>query len=74
VAEDHQTKNAMALVENNAAILIKDLDSKAQLFHQTFSLLADKTKLKSLSENIKKLARPNAARDIVDVVMEVVKT
>ena len=74
VAEDHQTKNAMALVENNAAILIKDLDSKAQLFHQTFSLLADEAKLKSLSKNIKKLARPNAAHDIVDVILEVVKT
>jgi UDP-N-acetylglucosamine--N-acetylmuramyl-(pentapeptide) pyrophosphoryl-undecaprenol N-acetylglucosamine transferase len=74
VAEDHQTKNAMALVENHAAILIKDIDSKGQLFQQTFKLLADETRLKSLSENIKKLARPNAARDIVDVILEVVKT
>ena len=74
VAEDHQTKNAMALVENHAAIMIKDTDSKSQLFLETFNLLADKTRLKSLSENIKKLGRPNAAKDIVDVIMEVVKT
>ncbi|HEY3371053.1 MAG TPA: undecaprenyldiphospho-muramoylpentapeptide beta-N-acetylglucosaminyltransferase [Prolixibacteraceae bacterium] len=74
VAEDHQTKNAMALVENHAAILIKDTESKGELFQQTFSLLADETRLKSLSENIKKLARPNAARDIVDVILGVVKT
>ncbi|MGE5393199.1 MAG: undecaprenyldiphospho-muramoylpentapeptide beta-N-acetylglucosaminyltransferase [Candidatus Saccharibacteria bacterium] len=74
VAEDHQTKNAMALVENNAAIMIKDTESKEQLFKQAFALLADKEQLKSLGENIKKLARPNAARDIVDVIMEVVKT
>lgn len=73
VAEDHQTKNAMALVENKAAIMIKDADSKGQLFQQAFSLLADETRLKTLSENIKKLARPYAARDIVDVILEVVK-
>lgn len=74
VAEDHQTKNALALVENNAAILIKDMDSKRQLFQQTFMLLTDELRLKSLSENIKKLARPRAAHDIVDVILEVVKT
>jgi len=74
VAEDHQTKNAMALVENKAAIMIKDIDSKGHLFQQAFSLLADETRLKTLSENIKKLARPNAAHDIVDVILELVKT
>jgi UDP-N-acetylglucosamine--N-acetylmuramyl-(pentapeptide) pyrophosphoryl-undecaprenol N-acetylglucosamine transferase len=74
VAEDHQTKNAMALVENDAAIMIKDSASKEQLFKQAFALLADKKQLNSLAQNIKKLARPNAARDIADVIMEVVKT
>jgi UDP-N-acetylglucosamine--N-acetylmuramyl-(pentapeptide) pyrophosphoryl-undecaprenol N-acetylglucosamine transferase len=73
VAEDHQTKNAMALVENQAALLIKDADSKAQLFKETFSLLNDKERLKSLSNNIKKLGRPNAAKDIVDVILAVIK-
>ena len=73
VAEDHQTKNAMALVENQAALLIKDADSKDQLLKETFSLLNDKERLKSLSENIQKLGRPNAAKDIVDVIMEVVE-
>ena len=72
VAEDHQTKNAMALVENQAALLIKDADSKVQLFKETFSLLDDKERLKSLSDNIKKLGRPNAAKDIVDVILAVV--
>ena len=74
VAEDHQTKNAMALVENQAALLIKDANSKDQLIKETFSLLNDKERLKSLSENIQKLGRPNAAKDIVDVILEVVKT
>ena len=71
VAEDHQTKNAMSLVENQAALLIKDADSKSELLIETFKLLADKPRMKSLSENIKKLGRPNAAKDIVDVILEV---
>jgi len=74
VAEDHQTKNAMSLVENQAALLIKDADSKEQLLKETYRLLADKQRLISLSENIKKLGRPNAAKDIVDVIIEVVKS
>ena len=73
VAEDHQTKNAMALVENQAALLIKDADSKDNLFKETFNLLCDKQRLNSLSENILKLSRPNAAKDIVDVILELVK-
>jgi len=44
------------------------------LIKETFSLLNDKERLKSLSENIQKLGRPNAAKDIVDVILEVVKT
>jgi UDP-N-acetylglucosamine--N-acetylmuramyl-(pentapeptide) pyrophosphoryl-undecaprenol N-acetylglucosamine transferase len=73
VAEDHQTKNATTLVENQAALLIKDADSKSELLKETFKLLDDKPRLKSLSENIQKLARPNAAKDIVDVILEVVR-
>ena len=72
VAEDHQTKNALALVDNQAALLIKDADSKEQLWPETFKLLNDKMKLNSLSENIKKLAKPNAAKEIVDVILEVI--
>jgi UDP-N-acetylglucosamine--N-acetylmuramyl-(pentapeptide) pyrophosphoryl-undecaprenol N-acetylglucosamine transferase len=72
VAEDHQTKNAMSLVENQAALLIKDADSKTELLKETFKLLGDKTRLKSLSENIRKLGRPNAAKEIVDVIVDVI--
>ncbi|MDD2303631.1 MAG: undecaprenyldiphospho-muramoylpentapeptide beta-N-acetylglucosaminyltransferase [Prolixibacteraceae bacterium] len=74
VAEDHQTKNAMALVDNQAALLIKDADSKEQLWQETFKLLNDKMKLKSLSENMIKLGKPNAAKEIVDVILEVVES
>ena len=73
VAEDHQTKNAMALVENQAALLIKDADSKEQLLKETYRLLNDKIRIANLSENIKKLGRPNAASDIVDVIMKEIK-
>jgi UDP-N-acetylglucosamine--N-acetylmuramyl-(pentapeptide) pyrophosphoryl-undecaprenol N-acetylglucosamine transferase len=72
VAEDHQTKNAMTLVDNQAALLIKDVDSKEQLWPETFKLLADKQRLNNLSENIRKLAKPNAAKEIVDVILNVV--
>jgi UDP-N-acetylglucosamine--N-acetylmuramyl-(pentapeptide) pyrophosphoryl-undecaprenol N-acetylglucosamine transferase len=74
VAEDHQTKNAMALVENQAALLIKDGDSREILLKETFKLLDDKPRLKSLSVNIQKLGRPNAAKDIVDVILGVVES
>jgi len=74
VAEDHQTKNALSLVNNQAALLINDADSTDDLFVETFKLLNNKTLLKSLSENILKLGRPNAAKDIVDVILEVLKT
>ena len=74
VAEDHQTKNAMALVENDAALMIKDVDSKELLFKQAFELLADTAELNKLAVNMKKLAFPNAASDIVDVILKVVKT
>jgi len=63
----------MALVENQAALLIKDADSKEQLLKETYRLLNDKIHMTSLSENIKKLGRPNAARDIVDVIMKEIK-
>jgi len=73
VAEDHQTKNATTLVDNQAALLIKDADSRMQLWLVTFKLLDDKSHLNSLSENIRKLGRPDAAKDIVDVIIDVVK-
>ena len=74
VAEDHQTKNAMAISEKNAALLIKesDLDS---IFESEFSeLIASEVKQKTLSENIKKLAKPNATKDIVEEIEKLLKT
>lgn len=69
VAEDHQTKNAMALVENDAAILVKDSDAKKRLFTEALDLVKDKERLNQLSVNCRKLAKPNATTDIVNVIL-----
>jgi len=73
VAEDHQTKNAMALVEKGAAVLIEDIQAKEKLFAVSLQLLSDNEKLKTMSENIAKLAKPNAASDIAKIVLELSK-
>lgn len=72
VAEDHQTKNAQAVVEKNGAILIKE--SELETFQSQFeSLLNDKKKQLELSQNIKKLALPNATKTIVDEIEKLIK-
>ncbi len=73
VAEDHQTKNAMALVENQAAVLVKDNEAKEKLFEEALSLVTDNEKLKELSANSLKLAKPNATADIVNVILKEMK-
>ncbi|MEL6810569.1 MAG: undecaprenyldiphospho-muramoylpentapeptide beta-N-acetylglucosaminyltransferase [Bacteroidota bacterium] len=65
VAEDHQTKNALAISEKNAAILLKESELD-QNFESVFSGLVKNEEMQQrLSENIKELARPNATKDIV---------
>ncbi|HCQ13523.1 undecaprenyldiphospho-muramoylpentapeptide beta-N-acetylglucosaminyltransferase [Flavobacterium sp.] len=73
VAEDHQTKNAKAIVDKNGALLIKEseLDEK---FESVFNkLIHDENLQKSLSENMKKLAKPNATKDIVEQIEKLIK-
>jgi UDP-N-acetylglucosamine--N-acetylmuramyl-(pentapeptide) pyrophosphoryl-undecaprenol N-acetylglucosamine transferase len=70
VAEDHQTKNALALANRDAAIYVKDADAPATLLELAIKTVADEQKLKSLSENVLKLALPNSA-DII--AKEVIK-
>ena len=70
VAEDHQTKNAMALANKQAAIMIKDSESIERLIPEAFKLIKDDEKLRQMSENSKKLGRPNAASEIVDVILD----
>lgn len=72
VAEDHQTKNAMALVEKKAACLVSDKDARAKLVDEAMKLLFDEPRANALSENISKLARPNATRDIVNEIEKLI--
>jgi len=65
VAEDHQTKNARAISEKDAAILLRERDVEEHFVAQFSALLKDAELQKQLSENIKKLAKPNATKDIV---------
>src|SRR5580698_9849664 len=71
VAEDHQTKNALALVHDNAAVFIADRDAEAKLIYRAIELLNDTDKRKTLSNNIGKLALPNADEVIAKEVMKI---
>lgn len=68
VAEDHQTKNAMALVKKDAAILIKDQEARTNLVTMAISIINDNEKLSNLSHNAFKLAQFDSANRIVDEV------
>lgn len=72
VAEDHQTKNAMALVNENAAQLVKDVEAKRMLVNSALYLLHDENRQKQLAQTIRTLAIPNAAERIVDEVYKIV--
>jgi UDP-N-acetylglucosamine--N-acetylmuramyl-(pentapeptide) pyrophosphoryl-undecaprenol N-acetylglucosamine transferase len=72
VAEDHQTKNAMALVSQNAAQLVKDIDAKKMLVNSALYLLHDETRQQQLMQTIRSIALPNAADRIVDEVYKIV--
>lgn len=73
VSEDHQTKNAMALVEKGAAIHISDAKSNEDLLPTAIAVVTDDEKLKALGENIQKMAKPNAARDIAEEALALAK-
>lgn len=73
VAEDHQTKNAMALVNKQAAIYVKDSDAPDCLLEQAIKLIKDDDKLKNLSENILKLALPDSADIIAKEVIKMIR-
>lgn len=70
VAEDHQTKNALALVQKNAALYVPDTEARRSLLPLAINTVADHEKLETLSRNIIQLARPNAASDIADEVIK----
>ena len=73
VAEDHQTKNAMALVEKQAAIYVKDADAPTTLLKQAIELVNDDKKLQNLSANILTLALPHSATIIAKEVIKIMR-
>lgn len=72
VAEDHQTINAKALVEKDAAAMVKDKEAMDSLIDQAIGLLNDKKRQEELSKNIKAMAHENASVDIANEVMKLV--
>jgi len=73
VAEDHQTKNAMALVKNEAAILVIDAEAKDVLIPTLIELLEDNARCESLSHKIYAYAKPNAAKEIVEIAINLIE-
>ncbi|MCV2486403.1 undecaprenyldiphospho-muramoylpentapeptide beta-N-acetylglucosaminyltransferase [Flavobacterium sp. SH_e] len=73
VAEDHQTKNAQAIVDEKGAILLKESELDSQFSIVFEALLKDSGKQKQLSDNIKKLAKPRATQDIVAEIVKLIK-
>ena len=71
VAEDHQTKNALALVNKQAAILVKDIESEEKLMGIALKTINNEDLLKSLSEQIKKLALTDSAKTIAREVIKI---
>lgn len=73
VAEDHQTKNAKSIVDKNGALLIKESDLDEKFETILSELVSNENLQKQLSENIKKLAKVNATKDIVDEIVKLIK-
>lgn len=69
VSEDHQTKNAMALVDKNAAIYVADANVKEELVTKAIEIARDADSIAKLEENIIKFGKPNAADEIADAVL-----
>ena len=72
VAEDHQTTNAMSLVAKEAAVFVADKDAQELLIDVALELLKDKKKQKTLSENISKLALPDADQTIAKELIQII--
>ncbi len=73
VAEDHQTKNAMALVEKGAAHLVPDSEAVEQLVPEVLRLFENPEQQQTLAAAIKKMAKPNAASEIADRVIHLIE-
>lgn len=73
VAEDHQTKNALAIVDKKGALMLKESELEDRFDEVFENLISDEDLQKELSENIKKLAKPNATKDIIEEIIKLIK-
>lgn len=73
VAEDHQTKNALSLVKEDAALMVKDSEAPDVLVLKAIELLQNQELCKKLDSNILNLGKPNATQEIVDEVLNLIK-
>ena len=71
VSEDHQTKNAMSLVNKSAAILVEDKQTDS-LLRTALDLLKQENQLNTISKNAKKMGKPNASDDIVKEIFKLI--
>jgi UDP-N-acetylglucosamine--N-acetylmuramyl-(pentapeptide) pyrophosphoryl-undecaprenol N-acetylglucosamine transferase len=74
VAEDHQRKNAEALVKEDAALMVLDVDAPKHLIDRAIALLNDSSRQQMLRQNIGQLARPEAAQRIAEEVLSLIKS
>lgn len=73
VAEDHQTKNARALSDRGAAVLVTDAEAREKLVEEIIKLIHDKEQLKKMSAEIKNLALPDSDEKIVDEIVKILQ-
>ncbi len=74
VAEDHQTKNAMALVNEKAAILVQDSEAEEKLIPKVLEVIGDRSLVKQLEVNSLKLGKPDSTTQIVDEVYKIIES
>jgi UDP-N-acetylglucosamine--N-acetylmuramyl-(pentapeptide) pyrophosphoryl-undecaprenol N-acetylglucosamine transferase len=72
-AEDHQTKNAMALVEKNAARMVKDSEMDEKFWLTLTEICENENLRKEMSKNLEFFAKPNATKEIVDEIVQCIK-
>lgn len=73
VAEDHQTHNAMALVNKGAAMIVKDVDAEEQLMSTAMTLLQDEDKIQDMEKKILTLALPDADMTIINKIYDILE-
>ena len=73
VTEDHQTKNAMALVRKNAALMVTDIEAPDRLVLETIACVKDISRLNELSSNALALGKPEAAKEIAQTIISLIE-